>query len=422
MGKILKGKVKIQMFDAVTGKEVDRREGHNIITNAAHYLTNGCPYGFDRRTWNLSSATQDTDWSDIYRRAFGGILVFPDTITENANHIFESLSNSPVGYGSMDGQDVYDPKSGTFNGTDSGDITGGYRFVYDFGSSQGNGTWDTVCLTSAKGGYGYIEGRTDGTIFDSFFKRTISGNYIGSTSNYIYFISTQYLAGTLSRLKISPYNVHLYGNDIMGTPSVVFSVNDTDRIFIDQTNNCIYKLEISGQNLTVTKYNDEDDLTDTTVYNLTVSATVPEYNRGRFDFCVRGGYLYMGNRGTKVLKVNLTNAADTAEIDVTEHTHSYSTIAMSILPSGDIYRYPDIIDDEDTAHTIGGSNAATENFDFNCSYNNWAVRSTGNQNTPDAGYAGSIITPYLATIKNLDEPITKDATKTAKITYELTEV
>ncbi len=419
----LKGKVTIQLFDAKTGREVDRREGHNIITNAAHYLTNGCPYGFDRRTWgSLSTETRETDWSNIYRRVFGGILIFPSRITESAAHIFEPLSNYPVGYGSMDGQDVFDPKSGTFNGTDSGDITGGYRFVYDFGSSQGNGTWDTVCLTSAKGGYGYVEGRTDGTIYDSYFRRAINGNYIGSTANYIYFVSTQYLAGTLSRLKLSPFNIHLYGNDINGTPSVVMSLNDADRIFIDQANDCIYKLEISGQNLTVTKYNDEDDLTDTTVYTLTVSATVPEYNRGRFDFCVRDGYLYMGNRGDKVLKVNLSDASDYEEIDVTVHTHAYSVIAMSILPSGDIYRYPDIIDDQDTAHTIGGSDAASYNFDFNSSYNNWAVRSTGDQNAYDAGYAGSILTPFLATIKNLDTPITKDATKTAKITYDLTEV
>lgn len=418
----LKGKVTIQLFDAKTGKETDHVEGHNIITNAAHFLTNGAPYGLDRRTWNLSAATQDTDWSQIYDKVFGGILIFPNTITESASHIFEPLSNYPVGYGSMLGQDVLDAKSGTYNGVESGPITGGFRYVYDFGTSQGNGTWDTICLTSAKGGYGYVEGRTDGTIFDSYFKRTINANYIGSTSNYIYFISSAYGAATLSRLKIPPFAVPLYGNNIQGTPATALSVNDTDRIFIDQANDCIYKLEISGQTLTVTKYNDEDDLTDTTVYTLTVSATVPEYNRGRFDFCVRDGYLYMGNRGNKVLKVNLSNAADVEEITVTAHTHAYSMTAMSILPTGDIYRHPDIIDENDVAHTIGGSDPSTNVYDFNCSYNNWAVRSSGNAETYDNGYAGSINTIYLATIKNLVSSVLKDASKTAKITYELTEV
>ena len=415
---MLKGKVKIQLFDALTGREVDRREGHNIITNAAHYLTNGAPYGLDRRTWGNTAANQQTDWSDIYSKVFGGILVFPSSITESAAHLFEPLSNYPVGYGSMLGQDVSDSKSGTYNGVESGPITGGFKYVYDFGTSQGNGSWDTVCLTSAKGGYGYIEGRTDGTIFDSYFRREIGTNtcYIGSTSNYAYFISEFYGTATLSRLAIRPFEIPLYGNDIQGVSATVLTVADTDRIFIDGENDCIYKLEISGQNLTVTRYNDEDDLTDTTVYNITSPLTVPEYNRGRYDFCVRDGYLYMGNRGTKVIKINLTTPADNDEITVTAHTHAYSVIGMSIRPTGDIYRFPDIIDENDDVHTIGSADVSGPSLDFANWYNNWAVCDRS-----DYGYAGAIDTTYLATIKNLDSPITKDASKTAKITYELVE-
>lgn len=419
MGNILKGKVKVQLFDALTGREVDRREGHNIITNAAHYLTNGAPYGLDRRTWANTAANAQTDWSDIYSKVFGGILVFPSSITESAAHLFEPLSNYPVGYGSMLGQDVSDSKSGTYNGVESGPITGGFKYVYDFGTSQGNGSWDTVCLTSAKGGYGYIEGRTDGTIFDSYFRREIGTNtyYIGSTTNYAYFISEFYGTATLSRLAIRPFEIPLYGNDIQGVSATVLTVADTDRIFIDHDNDYIYTLAISGQNLTVTRYNDEDDLTDTTVYNITSPLTVPEYNRGRYDFCVRDGYLYMGNRGTTVIKINLTTPADNDEITVTAHTHAYSVIGMSIRPTGDIYRFPDIIDENDDVHTIGSADASGASLNFANWYNNWAVCDRS-----DYGYAGAIDTTYLATIKNLDSPITKDASKTAKITYELVEV
>lgn len=430
MGNILKGKVKVQLFDALTGREVDRREGHNIITNAAHYLTNGCPYGLDRRTWgNLNViSSQQTDWSEIWRYVFGGILVFPSSITESASHLFEPLANYPVGYGSMLGQDVSDSKSGTYNGVESGSITDGFRYVYDFGTSQGNGTWDTVCLTSAKGGYGYIEGRTDGTIFDSYFRREIGTNtyYIGSTSNYAYFISETYGTATLSRLFLRPFNIDLHSNPINGVIwngseylsalSTVLTVADTDRLFIDHENDCIYKLEISGQNLTVTKYNDEDDLTDTTVYNITSPLTVPEYNRGRYDFCVRDGYLYMGNRGTTVIKINLTTPADNDSITVTAHTHAQAQIGMSIRPTGDIYRFPDIIDENDDVHTIGSANTSGYQLNFANWFNNWAVC-----NRSDYGYAGAVDTTYLATIKNLDSPITKDASKTAKITYELVE-
>lgn len=418
MGNILKGKVKVQLFDALTGREVDRREGHNIITNAAHYLTNGAPYGLDRRTWGNTAQRQDTDWSEIWRYVFGGILVFPSSITESASHLFEPLSNYPVGYGSMLGQDVSDSKSGTYNGVESGSITGGFRYVYDYGTSQANGSWECVALTSARGGYGYIEGRTDGTIFDSYFRREIGTNtyYIGSTTNYAYFISEFYGTATLSRLPIRPFAIPLYGNDIQGVSATVLTVADTDRLFIDHENDCIYKMEISGQDLTITRYNDEDDLTDTTVYNITSPLTVPASNRGRYDFCVRDGYLYMGNRNTTVIKVNLTTPADNDEITVTAHTHAQAQIGMSIRPTGDIYRFPDIIDENDDVHTIGSANVSGYELNFANWYNNWAVCDRS-----DYGYAGAIDTTYLATIKNLDSPITKDASKTAKITYELVE-
>ena len=80
---ILKGEVLIQLFDEKTGRETDRVQGHNIITNAAHYLLNGCPHSFDRRQWGaLDTEIRGVDWSDIYQTVYGGLLVFSSAITE----------------------------------------------------------------------------------------------------------------------------------------------------------------------------------------------------------------------------------------------------------------------------------------------------------------------------------------------------
>lgn len=413
----LKGRALVQFFDAKTGKEVFRHESHNILTNAAHHLANGSPYGLDRRTWGaLFSEDRATDWSDIYRRVFGGILIFPNTIAESATHLFEPLSNYPVGYASMDGQNVSDSKAGTYNGNESGPVTGGFEWVYDFQTSSANGTWDTVCLTSAKGGHGYIEGRQDGSIFDSTFRRGAAGvTFRGATANYIYFISDNYGAAVLSRIALKPFDIPLYGNNINGTPTSVLTLNSGERIHIDDVANKIHRLSISGGTLTITTYNDEDDLTDTTVTTLATNVTFPTNNRPVPGFCVADGYAYVAS-ASKVYKVNMSNAADVTEITITNHTHAYVAVSLNRLSTGDIYIYPDIIDSTGAVHTIGGSSADSYFTESVKMINNWGVMSS----LSGVGYTGTIVTPYLGTIFNLPSQVTKDATKTAKISYKLT--
>ena len=428
---ILKGELLIQLFDAKSGRETERISGHNIITNAAHFMLNGCPHGFDRRTWGgLTTEARGEDWSDIYQKVYGGILVFSSQITESASHMFEPLTNYPVAYASMDGQDTTDPKSGTYNAVESGAVTGGYKWVYDFGTSQGNGDWACCCLTSNKAGYGYVEKKpsADANILDSYFARSNSGGlFAGATQNYVYFIANTYGSSVaVSRLKLPMFDIPLYGNNLQGAPTTIFNINADagQRVFIDSENSKIYTLAISGNDLVVTRYDDEEDLTDTTVITLQgvgTSITIPTYNRSVIDFCVRDGYLYMGNR-TRLIKVNLSDAADNDEITpVTEHVHSYSVIGASVLKTGDIYRYPDLIDANDVVHTIENGDAGSSNYSA-ChisQVNTWALRSRANN---DAGYAATLMTNYLGTIKNLASTVRKDATKTGKISYTLTKL
>ena len=417
----LKGRALVQFFDAETGKEVLRHESHNILTNAAHHLLNGCPYGLDRRTWGaLATETRETDWSDIYGKVLGGILIFPNAIAASATHLYEPVSNYPVGYGSMDGQDTSDSKSGTYNGVESGAVAGGFKWVYDFGSSQGNGTWNTISLTSSKGGYGYIDGRTDGSLFDEYFRRsTPSKILVGTTDDYLYFVADTYGAQQLSRLKLPNFAIPLYGNDITGSTTDILALADGDRVFIDTANKKIYTCSISGQNITIKRYDDEEDLTDVTTISLSITAgvTIPTYNRCALDFAVAGGFAYLGNRGTKVLKVDLSNAANVEELTVTEHTHAYSAIGISVLPTGDLYRHPNIIGADDSVHTIGGAVGTGASCENLSPVNVWMNRGG---NFGGVGYGASILTPYLGTIFNLEATLTKDASKTAKISYTLT--
>lgn len=82
----------------------------------------------------------------------GGILLFPKTITENADNIYLSSDNLPVAYASNDVNATVNTRRGSMNLTESRALDNGYRFVWEFTPSQGNGTIAAVGLTSKHGG------------------------------------------------------------------------------------------------------------------------------------------------------------------------------------------------------------------------------------------------------------------------------
>lgn len=415
----LQGKALVQFFDAKTGKETFRHEEHNIITNALDSLMNGCPYGLDRRTWGQYSTGSSVDWSKITETALGGILVFSNALTASADHLFEGLSNLPVAYGSRNGQDTSDTKAGSFNEHDSGEIANGYKFVYDFSTSAGNGTWNAVCLTSALAGEGYE--KSYAKTFGTYFKRG-SGNYVcvGFVKKYALFKSGSKIYGMRTEALDVPLVSQLSGN-----PSETILDSYSGSIFADYENDCIYT--VSGTDpLTLTRY-DMDDLENPTTTTIDLAAAIP----GTYSpiFCKSGNYIYIGYSNTgsgtqtnnKVYKINTTNGADVTEITVTTLTdYRTSYRPMCVLPSGDIYCGTDIIDTNNTVHhfndaTTGFSQAVFAPF---TPIGVWSA--CGFSNYYDYGVV--LNDNYLGTIYNLPNAVTKDASKTAKITYSLTYV
>lgn len=416
----LKGKVTVQTFDAETGKLLTEQTSHNILTKAADSLMNGCPYGLDRRTWS-ETGSSGIDWSPIYSTIFGGILVFPSTITENTNHLFEPLSNYPVAYGSMNGQDTSDSKTGTYSAVDSGSITGGYRYVYDFGPSQGNGTWDTVCLTSAKGGQKYFEGAT--TWYEGSLSRTVGigsqQRFDGATRNHLYFGKYDNGSNKLYRYAITPYDIPLYGgNDIMGTLAEDTGITIDGYLFLDYENNEIVKITGGGTStITVSRY-DADDLTASpTTTTINLGETCPAPTGYNYLAVIRNGYLYLGaGSSTVVKKINLSNGSD-----ITDITVPTSEVRQLGLNDWGIHATNCIIADDDSVII----NSATSDYPI-CltNFGVWGIFSWRSHpwSSVAVNYEARVITSYLATIFNLDNPVTKDATKTARIIYELTEV
>mgnify|MGYP006923764568 CR=1 FL=1 len=75
----------------------------------------------------------------------GGILLYQNALEERADNIYAPLNNPLIGYASDDANNTEDIRRGSRNLTESKEVDGGYRFVWDFATSQANGTISAIC-------------------------------------------------------------------------------------------------------------------------------------------------------------------------------------------------------------------------------------------------------------------------------------
>lgn len=137
----LHGHTKITLRDLSGGVKVIEKD--NLVTNAVPDIFK-CDYaGF----MNISKLLP-------LRQLFGGIYLFENPVTENANSYYpqSQLANRMIGHAGQTAHSSASPYRGNPNGALSQEITGGYRFVYDFATNQGNGTLSAVCMVPSNAG------------------------------------------------------------------------------------------------------------------------------------------------------------------------------------------------------------------------------------------------------------------------------
>ena len=154
-----KGKTIIELADAKTGKLVQRTEDHNMLTNAlAMMYAQG---GMTNPTMFNASAIR----SDAITQMLGGILLLDTALTEDATIVrvpkgVKMIANGAKGVLNSDTPTEF----GSWNEVESGwQSDGSYKMVWDWTTSQGNGTIKTVCLSSYYGGYCGIGNASGGT-------------------------------------------------------------------------------------------------------------------------------------------------------------------------------------------------------------------------------------------------------------------
>lgn len=454
----LKGKTTIELTDVNTG-EVTTVEEENMVTNALNYFFNSNPMGvFNYLTNQNSMKLFNEAFIPICPKILGGIMLFSEKLEEDVDNIFPQSDLMPMAYAANNANPYEDSKRGSMNLNESMPITNGYRFVWDFATSQGNGTIAALALTSCYGGEAIYGSMYDDTSVFLLMKKDLLNHLSTSTrlmymdaveldgdNEILYSISYETSGITISKVHIPIHHIGLTDDldnssyqileqkVIVPTTFVFTTYINTYGAFYDGRDGYWYGFSH--------RYNTSGSAT---VYWIKIKKSDYSFTEGKWTLsntyleeagaysqssmyresqgCVKNGYYYIFSYSrTGIYKIAIDNPTDITllELGIESEdngvgTYSNSGRHMLLIEDMIIGRDFMIMDDDTVVLTKGDEKIAeicTPAFQWRQFLFVWT------------SYYRMIylLTPFLATINNLDTAVVKTADKTMKITYTLTE-
>jgi len=447
---MLKGHTKIEMYDTHTGK-MEQIESDNMFTDAISKLVNqrGLVQYFDQ--------TVASNIMPLHDKGIHGILLFPDKLEESVSNVypktaFMAHAGSDTGVGS-------DIHKGAFNETESGPVTNGYKYVWDFTTSQGNGTIACLCLTYTKFGNDcmksedstfiggtptlyYETGVTLKAGMDDFYYNVPKGCVLSSDKDYAVIAfpaGSETSAGT--KKSIAVVKLHLSVNAIgLDTTQSIRSELVKQIMFPEFDGNdgiCFYHnglvyFAVRHDTTALNLYKVNIDSATMETNTITISG-LPNYIRKSNSF-YKNGYFYVLRTvdGTTYLtKINLSNYADITDILQTKVT-GCNLRYMDRIKTARLQGVGILFEDDslyEDASTLGMAEGMGnyDHFAYSSDVFTKDLYGVGTYEYYRYGsgnYSGTfqnLFDGYLATINNLPSPVTKTADQTMKITYTVTE-
>ena len=461
----LKGNMVIELTDENTG-EVETIEESNMVTNAVNNLLGINPMGI----FYMMGGQYETGliWNSemlpICPNMIGGILLFSQALTEDVNNLYPSSSNLPVAYASNDVNATANVKRGSMNLTESKVLDNGYKFVWEFTPSQGNGTIAAVGLTSAQGGanaYGSIAG--DATPFLQLKQISIGDMTLEEQIPLFEAVEMDYENGLLysmqyatktvaiKKYRIPTFDIGLnekmndtsialleekvltcstfkflgsytpYGNFIDGFDGYWYGFSNQQN---SSGNATMYWIKIKKEDYSFTE--GSWSLSNATLFAVGSMVETDSYPKRVIRSVVRNGYLYVPKYDkTGIYKINISNSTDVTLVEF-----GFTSAMKPLGGSGSCENYLIMVGDliigwdfqvdvnDNVTQTMGEErfeNLATPLLPYKQFLTCWEG-SYGNEY-----HSTYLLTPYLATINNLSSAVVKNADKTMKITYTLTE-
>lgn len=480
---MLKGSATIELTDVKTGwKEVHQHD--NMVTNAVLDILQMNPDGylFDANC-NLSSTLLP-----ICPNAIGGIMLFSNALAEDPTQYYAPDDNPVVGYSSNNVNSGTDPMRGSMNLTESGALEdgSGYRFVFDFSTSQANGTIAALGLTSDYGGvagYGSSQNASNpvrklATKYAKFYTSAKAewlkiANIVAldQNTNTAYFAHVS-AAKTIQVGKARLGQLGLFNNTGPNLQSILETHTITTEAFApDITSTCTYTAFVDGGDGFIWGFGHANNTAGNSsgvasILWIKISKEDWSYTEGTWSvdkrfhafgksyvgtgntttqqintYCIiHKGYLYCVDYWkSSFIKLNLSNPTDLEYIEDPD-----SSIPIVDMGSGsefnvvgDVVYFPGGYFLAGAVH--GATTTAvtdTNSSDTGAPVALYRVARPGLRYGPfllgyNLYYYDSdemmlyrdvyLMTPYLATINNLENPVEKTADKTMKITYILRE-
>lgn len=460
----LKGTATIELTDVNT-QEVETYVEENMVTNAVNNILGLNPMAvfYCEEEYNTGIVWTD-NLMPICPNMIGGILLFSKALEEDADNIYVQSDNLPVAYASNDVNSTANTARGSLNQTESKTLDNGYKFVWEFTASQGNGTIAALALTSALGGQnGFGSGVADASTFLQL-KEVDIGNLglakqmvlfetaeVDFENDILYSLTFEDSSVRVRKVRIPIFSIGLNENindstytvlEDKAIPASTFQFLGSYTLygeFLDGKDGYWYGFsneENSSGDATMlwvkiskTDYSiEEGSWTISNAYLQAVGerATDSSYPERICNCCMRNGYLYVPAYNKKgIYKINVSNSADVTLIPFGftsggKPLCESGTCELHLTLLGDLIMGADyqITADDTIIKTKGNArlnHAATPLFQYKHFLLGWGG-SYGNEYR-----TMYLLTPYLATINNLSSAVVKTTDKTMKITYTLTE-
>lgn len=156
----MKGHTIIELTNTKTG-EKRTYEDDNMVTN---FLEQFCiptgplnynlyamlaSYASQKSSSSKSDAALNIEQPHCFTK---GLLLFENEIDEDANNIWPRKGNKMIGQAGDFSYSGSNTRAGSYNSIESGPVENGYRYVWDFATSQAIGQISCACLTTPWGG------------------------------------------------------------------------------------------------------------------------------------------------------------------------------------------------------------------------------------------------------------------------------
>ena len=329
-----KGHATIELTNVKTG-EVEKYEEDNLVTDAINELLGKNFFGLG--LLNSDSFLNDYKYGQIpAHNLFSGVLLFENQMTEDASNIFWNNDNMPKAWAGNKQNAGTCMKRGSINLEETGPTDTGYKFVWEWTTSQGNGSYSCVCLTNGETGnmddtFGNrqdgsnvsypiaqmlrkyennktLPGYSDSADADDTFLKLTRSVYVDTKNDIWYHLTIN----SATEITLRPYkrciNYLPLGQSNYIKKSLSTSVND------------YYAKELPSQTFT---------LTNSINYNSSAKVNSVSYQNGEI-------FIFTIQNGTNSILITKIDVKNPDAISVSQETMTYSDVKFGVSGSSSI--------------------------------------------------------------------------------------